>query len=125
MLLTLPSIVSAQDEPEPSVDATITETATENTVTVTEPEPPKFITLPAGTPLNLIMLEELYSQRNIEGDEILFALTEDVVFLGKTYLVAGTPVVGRVTACRAANSAQGGVVDIEIRTLIAPYGMPV
>ena len=39
----------------------------------------QMMTLPPGTPLNLEMLEELYSQRNHEGDEIVFAEKKDAV----------------------------------------------
>jgi hypothetical protein len=117
LIASIPSV--AQEAAESPGDQPAAEPA------ATQPAIPTFITLPAGTPLNLMMLEELYSQRNMEGDEIVFALTEDVVFLGKTYLVAGTPVVGRVTSCQAASSSQGGSVDIEIRTMIPPYGMPI
>jgi hypothetical protein len=84
------------------------------------------MTLPVGTPLNLIMLEELYSQRNMEGDEIVFALADDVTMMGTTYLVAGTPVIGRVTNSRAARSwGRSGTIDIEITSIIPPYGMPI
>jgi hypothetical protein len=85
-----------------------------------------MLTLPAGTPLNLIMLEELYSQRNREGDEIVFALQDDVVVMGRTFLVAGTPVIGRVTHTRAARSwGRSGSLDIEITSIAPPYGMPI
>jgi len=82
--------------------------------------------LPAGIPLNLIMQEELYSQRNREGDEIIFTLAEDVVLMGTTYLVAGTPVIGRVTHSRPSRSwGRSGNLDIEINTIYPLYSMPI
>ena len=84
------------------------------------------ITLPAGTPIRLEMQEQLYSQRNHEGDEILFLVSEDVVMMGQTYLVAGTPVVGRVTHTRPARSwGRSGNIDIEITSIMPLYSMPI
>ena len=101
-----------------------TDQAVQSPLDSTEAQP--LITLPAGAALNLIMLEELYSQRNREGDEIVFALQDDVVVMGKTYLVAGTPVIGRVTHARAARSwGRSGSLDIEITSIMPPYGAPI
>jgi len=84
------------------------------------------LTLPAGTPIKLVMLEQLYSQRNREGDEIVFVLAEDIVVMGRTYLVEGTPVIGRVTHARAAKSwGRSGNLDIEITSIMPLYSMPV
>ncbi|MEO7994727.1 MAG: hypothetical protein ABI743_10050 [bacterium] len=84
------------------------------------------ITLPAGTPLNLVLLEDLYSQRNEEGDEVVFALSEDVVLLGTTYLVKGTPLLGHVTGQKAAQSwGRSGSLDVEVASIVPPYGLPI
>jgi hypothetical protein len=84
------------------------------------------IILPAGTPIKLVMLEQLYSQRNREGDEILFMIEEDVEIMGKVYLVKGTPVLGRVVGSKQAKSwGRGGSIDIEITTIHPVYSMPI
>ncbi len=87
---------------------------------------PGTLTLPAGTPLRLVMQEQLYSQRNEEGDEIIFVLAEDVVLMGRTYLVAGTPVIGIVNHTRPARSwGRSGNIDIEITSIMPLYSMPI
>lgn len=84
------------------------------------------ITLPPGTPLKLVLLEHLYSQRNEEGDEVVFALAEDVVLLDTTYLIKGTPVLGRITNQKAAQSwGRAGSLDVEVASIIPPYGLPI
>lgn len=84
------------------------------------------ITLPAGTPIRLVMLEQLYSQRNREGDEIVFSIAEDVVLMGRTYLIEGTPVLGHVTNARPSRSwGRSGMLDIEITTIFPLYSMPI
>ncbi|MCX6645010.1 MAG: hypothetical protein NTY09_01425 [bacterium] len=84
------------------------------------------LTLPAITPLSVVLLEELYSQRNQEGDEIIMAIANDVVVDGVVYLVAGTPVIGRVTSTRPARSwGSEGQLDVEIMNVDPPYGSPI
>lgn len=84
------------------------------------------ITLPAGTPLRLVMQERLYSQRNREGDEIVFTLADDMILMGRTYLVAGTPVIGRVMHSRPSRSwGRRGNLDIEITSIMPLYSMPI
>lgn len=91
-----------------------------------EDEEESLLILPAGTPINLVMLERLYSQRNREGDEIVFALSEDIVVMGQTYLCAGTPVIGRVIGAKPAKSwGRQGTLDIEIFTISPLYSMPI
>jgi len=98
----------------------------EETEPTQEEEDTDVMTLPAGTPIKLVMLEQLYSQRNREGDEIVFALAEDVALMGRTYLVEGTPVIGRVTHTRPARSwGRSGNIDIEITSIMPLYSMPV
>ncbi|MEO7994728.1 MAG: hypothetical protein ABI743_10055 [bacterium] len=80
------------------------------------------LTLPAGTPLKLKLAESLYSQRNEEGDEVVFTLSEDVVLLGQTYLVAGTPILGRITKASPAKSwGRSGSVHVFAKAIMAPY----
>lgn len=118
--------VWAQDGPVQQDPVNSTDTGTEQEMPKTESPDSDTLTLPVNTPLNLIMLEQLYSQRNREGDEIVFALTDDVVLMGKTYLVAGTPVIGRVSHSTAAKSwGRSGNMDIEITSIVPPYGMPI
>jgi len=82
--------------------------------------------LPAGTPLNLVLVEELYSQRNEVGDEVLFLLKDDLILMGQTYLIKGTPVLGRITKAKAGKSwGRSGSLDIEIYSITPPYGMPI
>jgi len=84
------------------------------------------ITLPAGTPIRLVICEQLYSQRNHAGDEIIFTVAEDIVMMGRTYLVAGTPVIGRVTHTRPSRSwGRSGNIDIEINSIHPLYSMPI
>jgi hypothetical protein len=80
------------------------------------------LTLPAGTLVKLVFLEQVNSQRNNVGDEIVFAISEDVIIMDKLYLVAGTPVIGRVKAVKPAKSwGRQGTMDIEILSIIPVY----
>jgi len=91
-----------------------------------EAEEESYLYLPANTPIRLVMQERLYSQRNREGDEIIFTVAEDIVVMNQTYICEGTPVIGRVIGAKAAKSwGRQGTLDIEIRTIAAPYGMPI
>ncbi len=86
----------------------------------------RYKTLPAGTQVNLVMLEEIHSNRNREGDEVLFAVREDVTLLGETYLVEGTPVVGVISRARPARSwGRGGYIDAEIISIAPVYNLPI
>lgn len=94
---------------------------------IAPPAPEKQdLILPAGTPLELVLVEEIYSQRNDVGDEILFLLKEDLVLMGQTYLVKDTPVLGRITKAKAGKSwGRSGSLEIEIFSIAPPYGMPI
>lgn len=84
------------------------------------------LTLPANTPVKLIFHEGLNSQRNREGDEIIFSVAEDVVIMGKTYLYAGTPVIGRVKNAKPAKSwGRQGTMDVEILSVVPIYSEPI
>ena len=84
------------------------------------------LTLPANTPVKLIFHEGLSSQRNREGDEATFSIAEDVVIMGKTYLCAGTPVIGRVMNAKPAKSwGRQGTMDVEILSVVPVYSEPV
>lgn len=86
----------------------------------------EILTVPEGTALKLILQEELYSQRNAAGDAVLFTLAEDIVLMGKTYLVAGTPVLGRLIEVKCGKSwGRSGSIQIEIASIQPPYGMPI
>ncbi|MCD6218184.1 hypothetical protein J7L05_10070 [bacterium] len=94
---------------------------------IAPPAPEKQdLILPAGTPLELVLVEEIYSQRNAVGDEILFLLKEDLVLMGQTYLVKNTPVFGRITKAKAGKSwGRSGSLEIEVFSIAPPYGMPI
>ncbi len=86
--------------------------------------PPKSegLFLPADTPIRLRSLEEINSQRNRQGDEILFAVAEDVIVSGRVCLVAGTPVLGTVTDQTAARSwGRGGDLNVEVISTLGLY----
>lgn len=84
------------------------------------------IELPADTPITLELKEQLYSQRNREGDEIIFAVAEDVVIDGRTCLVEGTPVTGIVQDVRPARSfGRRGYLDVEVETIYPLYSDPI
>lgn len=84
------------------------------------------LVLPPGTPLELVLVEEIYSQRNAVGDEVLLVLRDDLILMGDTYLVKGTPVLGRVLRCKAGKSwGRSGSLEIEIYSISPPYGMPI
>lgn len=123
--------VAAENEENQAEEPEAQEEAIENSAQEAEESPSEidsreFLALPPGTPLRLVMLEQLYSQRNYEGDEIVFALEDDVVLMGRTYLVEGTPVIGRVTHARPARSwGRSGTLDIEITSIVPAYGMPI
>ena len=85
-----------------------------------------YKTLPAGTQVNLVLLEEIHSNRNKIGDEVVFAVADDVAIQGKIFLVEGTPVIGSVTKARPARSwGRGGYIDAEISTIAPIYSDPI
>ncbi len=84
------------------------------------------LTLPANTPIKLVFHEGVHSQRNRENDEIVFSIAEDVVVMDRTYLAAGTPVIGRVKNVKPAKSwGRQGTMDLEILSVVPLYGEPV
>lgn len=84
------------------------------------------LTLPANTPIKLVFHEGVHSQRNRESDEIIFSIAEDVVVMDRTYLAAGTPVIGRVKNVKPAKSwGRQGTMDVEILSVVPLYGEPV
>ena len=94
--------------------------------TVSQAQEKSNLVLPPGTPLELVLIEEVYSQRNDVGDEVLFLLKEDLLLMGQTYLVKGTPVLGRVLRCKAGKSwGRSGSLEIEVFSISPPYGMPI
>lgn len=98
-----------------------------NAEETSQPEPEKQdLILPVGTPLELVLVEKIYSQRNAVGDEVLFLLKKDIVLMGQTYLVKNTPVLGRITKVKAGKSwGRSGSLEIEIFSVAPPYGMPI
>jgi len=82
--------------------------------------------LPAGLQLTAVLQEELYSQRNKPGDEVLFVLANDVYVGNQIVLVQGTPVLGRVSRQKAAKGwGRSGKIEIEIVAVNLPYSRPV
>jgi type IV secretory pathway VirB10-like protein len=58
---------------------------------------PAKITLPAGTPLRVVLQTGVGSDTSTPGGEFSAVLADPVVIDGKTVLEKGTAVVGRVT----------------------------
>jgi hypothetical protein len=82
---------------------------------------PSASILPDGTPMKLRLLNKLDSQTAKNGDEILFAVVNDVVVGGVTVLRRGSPATGVVTQAEAAKTmGRAGklsftINDIELR----------
>jgi len=88
--------------------------------------PGRTVTLNAGTPIRLKLAEELNSQRNREGDEVIFTVVEDLEFDGRMYLVEGTPVIGWVRSVRPSRSwGRRGNIEIEVSTISPLYSDPI
>jgi len=91
--------------------------------TISQTNLPAKMTVPSGTPIRLILQEELDSQRNREGDEVSFALAEDIYVSGRLALAKGTPATGRVADAKPAKSwGRGWAVAVEISSLRLPDG---
>jgi hypothetical protein len=61
------------------------------------PAPPRYVTIPAGTPIVMSLAEELSTSKNQNGDPFRGTLEDAVVIDGQTVLPAGTSVSGSVT----------------------------
>jgi hypothetical protein len=84
------------------------------------------IDLPAGTPVRLISMQVINSNRNKKGDEIVFAVAEDIDVKGKTLLVRGTPVVGKITELSSAKGwGRSGKMEVIINTINPIYSDPI
>src|SRR5215471_13250689 len=57
---------------------------------------PTMVTVPAGTELNVILIDPLSSDKNNPGDKFMASLAEPLVIGGKTVAAKGTKVQGRV-----------------------------
>jgi len=91
-----------------------------------QPPPANSIVLPAATPIKIVLMEEICSQRNREGDEIIFSVEEDILIMGRVYLVKGTPVIGRVIHVKSSKGwGKSGNFDIELTSLYPIYSMPI
>ena len=88
--------------------------------------PGPTLSMSAGTMIRLVLAEELNSQRNRVGDEVIFTLAEDLVINERTYLVEGTPVLGTVTSVRPSRSwGRQGNIEIEISSISPLYSDPI
>ncbi len=81
----------------------------------------EILELPLGTQINLVMLEQILSNRNRPGDEVIFAVTEDIIVDGTVLIVEGTPAIGRVMNADAANSSGDGSINIILTGVVPLY----
>jgi len=68
---------------------------------------PVRVTLPAGTPLRVVLQTGVGSDTSTPGSEFSAVLADPVVIDGKTVLEKGTPVVGRVTDIKKSGRVKG------------------
>jgi len=97
---------------------------------VAAPVPPKALTLPRGTKLELLLLTALDSGGTAEGSEIELVLAKPVKVHGDVLLPAGTKATGKVVQSRGATvfSALGNRparLAIEVTEIKALDGTPV
>src|SRR5262249_23294376 len=73
------------------------------------PPPPKpvMVSVPAGTNLNVILIDPLSSDKNKAGDKFTASLAEPLVIEGKTVAAKGTKVEGRVVDAEGAGRVKG------------------
>jgi len=65
------------------------------------------VTVPAGTPLKVRLVESIGSGQNQVGDTVYLVLDEPVVVNGRTVADEGTRVLGRVTQANSAGRVKG------------------
>ena len=68
---------------------------------------PTTVTVPAGTELNVILIDPLSSDKNNAGDKFMASLAEPLVIGGKTVAAKGTKVQGRVVDAEGAGRVKG------------------
>lgn len=94
------------------------------------PAPPKALTLPRGTKLELLLLTALDSGGTAEGSEIELVLAKPVKVHGDVLLPAGTKATGKVVQSRGATvfsalSNRPARLAIEVTEIKAPDGTAV
>ncbi|MBV9270840.1 MAG: hypothetical protein JO165_07095 [Candidatus Eremiobacteraeota bacterium] len=81
------------------------------------------VTVPSGTLVSVIMLNDVGSRNSVEGDPIAVKTVEDVYVRGKLVLPKGSPGYGVVTkAGRSGMFHHGGEFAFEIKRLVTPDG---
>jgi hypothetical protein len=68
---------------------------------------PDVVTVPAGTPLTVRMVEGISSGQNHVGDTVLLALDQSLVVNGRVVAIEGSEVLGRVTQVEDAGRVTG------------------
>lgn len=66
-----------------------------------------MVTVPAGTNLDVILIDPLSSDKNKAGDKFMASLAEPLVIEGKTVAAKGTKVEGRVVDAEGAGRVKG------------------
>ena len=86
----------------------------------------KKVRLPYGTELTVVLLEELGTQRNMVGDQVVFALKDDLIVDGMLFVARSTPVLCEVTyASPAKGYGADGFICVGDPSLWLPYGKKV
>lgn len=90
------------------------------------PADPEVIVLRDGTSVSLQTEESISSQENIDGEFLVFSVTEDVIVDGLTVFPAGSRALGIVGDSRAAKGwGRKGKVEMEIVSVEAADGTPI
>lgn len=78
---------------------------------------PAVISLPDGTEISVVTIEEISSKTAAEGDPLTFKVDEDVVVGGKTVIAKGALVKGSVSATKkSGRMGRAGTLSIRIES---------
>lgn len=88
-------------------------------------ENPSIISVPAGTPIKVRLLENLNSQYTKDNERIRFEVVEDVVLQGRVVIRRGAKAFGRVEDARAAKGwGKKGKLEFVVESVEGADGYP-
>ena len=89
------------------------------------PASPRRVTVPAGTAINVLLIDPLSTTANQPGDEFLASLDEPLMDGSEVLVDAGVTLRGRVVEAREAGRVQGRANIQLVLTHVLPLGEPI
>jgi hypothetical protein len=118
-----PPVAAADATPPPAVEAAEPAPAPQINF---PPPPPKTVTLPAGTLIQIRLAERLATDRNLEGDTFAAVLDHELVVDGWVIAEAGARVYGRITQLDRAGRLKGiASMTLELTSLTTSDGQKI